>query len=68
MGQSRIKSVTESVINLIVGMVLSLTVQVYLFPVIGINLSLNKNILVMLIFTVLSFCRNYIIRRVFNKF
>ena len=60
-------SVLESIANTVIGLVSSFLMQLFVFPLFGINISHSTNIQLTFIFFVISFARSYIIRRCFNK-
>ena len=69
MNQSKIFSFIESVINVILGMIFALIIQILILNhQFNLNLTLIQNIQINFIFTMVSMIRSYIIRRVFNKF
>ena len=61
-------SLIESLTNIIVGLVTSFLIQLIIYPVLGIEVSVNQNIVITLVFFAVSFIRGYVIRRVFNLF
>lgn len=65
-GQSKKHSLLESFINIFVGIGISFLAQVIVFPWFGINIPIKDNVLITLIFTVISIVRSYSLRRVFN--
>jgi hypothetical protein len=65
--QSKIFSLIESCTNVIVGFLVALLSQILIFPLFGIEVSLNTNIKIGLWFTVISIIRSYILRRVLIK-
>jgi uncharacterized membrane protein len=65
-GQSRSASALESVVNTVVGLIVSLALQMTLFPALGHDFGLAKNLLITVFFTVTSTARGYTIRRIFN--
>jgi hypothetical protein len=67
MAQSKTHSLYESVINTVIGLIISFIAQVIIFSSMEINVSYKQNILITMIFFVLSFVRGYVIRRIFNK-
>jgi hypothetical protein len=67
MKQSKKHSALESATNVIVGLFVSIVAQMILYPVLGIPVSFNQNLIITLVFFVLSFVRGYVIRRIFNK-
>lgn len=67
MTQTKKQSLIESVTNVLIGMVISLIVQLIVYPIMDIEVKFIQNIYLTLIFTVVSIARSYIIRRFFNK-
>lgn len=67
MRQSRLGSFVESVLNMVFGYIISLLVQLVVFPWYGINIPLQQNIEIITIFTLTSLLRTYVIRRWFNR-
>lgn len=60
-------SLLESIVNVVVGYFIALLTQILLFPLLGIAVSLKQNIMIGVVFTVISIARSYLLRRVFNK-
>ena len=52
--QSKIKSLTESIVNTFAGMCISFIVQVLIYPILNIQVSINQNIIITFVFTVVS--------------
>ena len=67
MSQSKKGSVVEAVTNIAVGYIINLGVQLIVFPLNGIELSLCANVKLGLMFTLISLVRSYALRRMFNK-
>ena len=67
MEQTRIQSLIESVTNVFIGMIISIIVQVIVYPLMDIEVKFIQNIYLTLIFTAVSIARSYLIRRFFNK-
>lgn len=65
--QTRLGSLIESVVNIIIGLFINITAQYLMFPFFGIHIEVSQNIQIAVIFTVISLCRSYLLRRVFNK-
>lgn len=65
--QSKKHSTLESLTNTIVGLLTSFAIQLVIYPLLNIPVTLNQNIIITVVFFVVSFLRGYIIRRVFNK-
>lgn len=67
-GQHKKHSFLESVVNVAIGLTVSVLGQLVIFPLIGIKeVSLGQNLLVAGLFTVLSITRTYLVRRYFNR-
>ena len=64
--QSRTMSLVEAVANVIIGYAIAVTTQAVVFPIFGLYASLDQNLAIGLIFTVVSLVRSYALRRVFN--
>jgi len=67
MKQTKKQSFIESLTNVAIGYVISLASIFILFPLLGINSSISKNLIITLYFTILSILRSYVIRRYFNN-
>ena len=65
--QSKKHSTLESLTNTVVGLLTSFAIQLVIYPLLNIPVTLNQNIIITVVFFVVSFLRGYIIRRVFNK-
>lgn len=64
--QSKRNSLLEAFTNVLVGFVIAIATQVAVFPLFGIHIPLEQDLLIGLIFTVVSLVRSYVLRRVFN--
>ena len=67
MSQSRIQSLIESWTNVIVGFGLAALANYLLFPLFGWAISAEQNATLVIIYTLISFARSYVLRRVFNR-
>ncbi len=67
MAQSRLGSVVESVVNVLVGYGVAVGAQIAIFPLFGVNLPVSDNMLIGLLFTAVSLVRSYALRRLFNR-
>lgn len=65
--QSKQKSMLESFANTTIGLLSSFLIQLLLYPVLGIPVTLNQNIIITIVFFAVSFSRSYLLRRYFNK-
>jgi hypothetical protein len=64
--QTKKQSAYEALINIAVGIGVSFGALYIIFPLLNIESSGSKNILITLFFTVVSFIRSYFLRRFFN--
>jgi hypothetical protein len=65
--QTKIQSLIESFVNVIIGYLVAIAAQIIVFPIYDIDVSLNQNIQIGLIFTAVSVARSYFLRLLFNK-
>lgn len=66
MNQTRLESLAEVLINVVIGWCIAFITQLIVFPLFGVHVSLSSQIWISVIFTVVSIIRGYIIRRWFN--
>ena len=66
MKQSRTMSMVESVANVIVGYGIAVASQILIFPAFGLQMTLAQNLKIAAAFTVISICRSFALRRVFE--
>jgi hypothetical protein len=66
--QSKKQSLVESITNIVVGYLISLFAQIIIYPIFDINVELKTNIYISILFTTISLCRSYLLRRFFNSF
>jgi hypothetical protein len=59
-------SLIEALVNVGVGYGVAVATQVMVFPIFGLHASLDQNLAIGLIFTVVSLVRSYVLRRAFN--
>ena len=67
MKQSKQKSFIESVIQTIIGLGTSILIQVILYPIMGIPVTFTQNLIITLVFFIVSIIRGYFVRRIFEK-
>lgn len=65
--QTKKQSLIESLTNVVIGYLISLLSLFIIFPILGIESSTGKNLIITLYFTLISIARSYILRRYFNK-
>lgn len=66
MKQTKLESVLESVVNVLIGYSVAIASQVMIFPLFGIDIPLSANLWIGAWFTAVSLVRSYVIRRWFN--
>ena len=67
-GQSKRASMAEAIVNILVGYSINMLANFTLFPLFGWHITLEQNLLLGVFYTVISLCRSYCLRRVFNWF
>jgi hypothetical protein len=67
MKQNKITSLVESITNTVVGLTTSFLIQIVIYPLLDIKVSISQNVIITLVFFVASITRGYIIRRVFES-
>ena len=64
--QTKKMSLIETVSSVLIGYIVALLSQIVVFPLFDIEVSLIDNLLIGLLFTVISIIRGYYVRRLFN--
>lgn len=67
MTQTRLGSLIEAIVNVLIGYWISVTAQHFIFPLFGYHVSLQHNLIIGGVFTVISIVRSYGLRRFFNS-
>ena len=67
MKQSKFQSLIESFTTVISGFFIALAVQLLIFPLYDIEITLFENVQIVMILTITSIIRVYIVRRWFNR-
>jgi len=67
MKQTKKHSVIESITQTIIGLVTSILIQIILYPILGIPVSFKQNVIITIVFFIVSIIRGYFVRRFFNK-
>jgi len=65
--QSKKDSLKESITNVIIGYMVALVSQILIFPIVGVDASIDQNLVIGVYFTIISLLRSYLVRRYFNK-
>ena len=66
MTQTRLQSLIEALVNVAIGMVVSVLLSLVVYPLFGHAFTLGQNIGITIIFTIASIVRSYVVRRWFN--
>lgn len=67
MKQSRLMSLIEAIVNVAVGYGIAVLTQILIFPVFGLHTTLAQNLQMGLVFTGVSICRSFVLRRLFES-
>lgn len=66
MTQTKLESFIESITNTLIGILISSTANYLILPMFYDNVTFKNSLYIAIIFTLISVCRNYFIRRVFE--
>lgn len=66
--QKKIESFIETFVQTFLGLTISFLIQLFLYPLLGIPVTFEQNIVITLVFFVASLLRGYFIRRLFINF
>ena len=67
MSQTKKRSLIEAVTNTVVGLITSFLIQLFIYRVLDIPVTIMQNVIITGVFFMASIVRGYIIRRVFNS-
>ena len=59
-------SLVESVANVVVGYGIAVASQILIFPAFGLHISMAQNLKLAAAFTIISICRSFALRRLFE--
>jgi len=65
--QTKKHSIIESITQTIIGLGTSILIQVILYPIMGIPVTFSQNLIITMVFFIVSIIRGYFIRRWFSK-
>ena len=65
--QTKTFSLIEAITSTLIGFIISLVVQLIIYPIMGIQVTITQNLTITSVFTIVSILRGYIVRRFFNK-
>ena len=66
MTQTRMGSLIEACMNVLIGLVINMVANFVILPMVGFHITLGQNLFIGLLYTVISVARSYAIRRWFN--
>ncbi len=66
MNQTRLGSLIETLMNVAIGLLVSVVANALVFPRFGFSPSIAENVVISLIYTAISIARQYVLRRWFN--
>lgn len=64
--QTRKQSAIEAAMNIFIGYTINFIANFTLFPLFGWEISLQQNLIIGVIYTLISFARSYMLRRFYN--
>ena len=67
MVQPKLESLFESVLNVLVGFIISVIATLIVLPLFGFAVTGGQSIVISAVFTVLSIARSYFLRRLFER-
>jgi uncharacterized protein YacL len=65
--QTKKQSIIEAIAGIIIWLLTSFLIQIFLYPLLDIPVSIGQNITITFVFFIVSFLRGYLVRRLFNK-
>jgi uncharacterized protein YacL len=65
--QNKRQSFIESVVQTMIGLITSFLIQIVIYPLMNIPVTLTQNVIITMVFFIVSILRGYLIRRWFNK-
>mgnify|MGYP000967526439 CR=1 FL=1 len=66
MNQTRIGSLIEALMNVVIGLMVSVAANAIVFPRFGFQPTVGENVAISMIYTAISIARQYVLRRWFN--
>ena len=67
MAQTNRQSMIEVVINTVTGFFTSIGIQLIIFPIMDIPVTLNENFTITFVFMAFGILKGFVMRRIFNK-
>lgn len=66
MNQSKLGSLIEACINVLIGFAINFCANMLILPLIGFHITAGQNLFIGVLYTIISVARSYVIRRWFN--
>jgi len=67
MTQTRLGSLIEACINVVIGFAINFVANLVILPLIGFHITVSQNLFIGVLYTVISVARSYCVRRWFNN-
>lgn len=67
MTQTRLGSLIEACINVLIGFAINFAANLVILPLIGFHITVSQNLFIGVLYTVISVARSYCVRRWFNN-
>ena len=58
----------ESLTQTVIGLLSSFIIQLIIYPLLSIKVTIGENVIITIVFFIASIARGYVVRRFFNKF
>jgi len=65
--QTKTFSLIEAITSTLIGFIVSLIVQLIIYSIMDIRVTITQNLTITTVFTIVSIFRGYLVRRFFNK-
>jgi len=65
--QKKKHSLIEAIAGTVIGLLTSFAIQLVIYPLLNIPVTIGQNVIITSVFFVVSICRGYLVRRFFNK-
>lgn len=65
--QTKKQSIIESLAQTVIGLATSIAIQMVIYPILNIPVSFGQNVIITIVFFIVSIIRGYFIRRFFNN-
>ena len=66
MNQTKLGSLIEACINVLIGFTINFFANILILPLIGFHITIGQNLFIGVLYTLVSVARSYVIRRWFN--